>query len=71
MTAYEELLKKRAEFKSRVLALLRNPSLSYKEIGAMVGIGKVRVYQIRKEFGMPNRVGGYHKTPQTPGVKEQ
>jgi hypothetical protein len=66
MTAYEELQKRRAEFKGKVLSLLKDASLSYKQIGAELGITHFRVYQIRKEFGLPNRIGGYPKPPRTP-----
>ncbi len=66
MTAYEELQKRRAEFKGKVLSLLKDASLSYKQIGEKLGITHFRVYQIRKEFGLPNRVGGYPKPPRTP-----
>ena len=58
----DELRTKRAEFKLRVLEYLNEPSvMSYREIGDLVGISPWRVCQIRKEFGLPNRVGG-HRT---------
>lgn len=53
-----ELEKKRAEFKARVLELLKDRNLSYREVGEMVGVSCWRVCQIRKELGFPNRVGG-------------
>lgn len=43
--------------------MLKGTSLSYAEIGAVVGRTWQRVLQIRKELGFPRRVGGYHKTP--------
>ena len=64
MTEYAEMKKARAEFKAKVLALLTGPSLlSYEEIGAQMGISRCRVYQYRKEFGLPRRAGGYNQTP--------
>jgi hypothetical protein len=55
--------KRRAAFKARVGEMLKDTSLSYAEIGAVVGRTWQRVLQIRKELGFPRRVGGYHKTP--------
>lgn len=52
-----ELQKKRAAFKAAVLSLLRDPGLSYREIGDRLGVSQWRVCQIRKEFGLPNRIG--------------
>jgi hypothetical protein len=70
MTQYEEMKEARAEFKAKVLALLKGPSLlSYEEIGKQMEISRCRVYQYRREFGLPRRAGGYHNTPTAPGVK--
>ena len=54
----DELRKKRTAFKAKVLEYLQDPTLSYREIGDLVGVSQWRVCQIRKESGMPNRVGG-------------
>jgi hypothetical protein len=70
MTQYEKMKKARAEFKAKVLALLTSPNLlSYEEIGAQMGISRCRVYQYRKEFGLPRRTGGYHNTPKAGEAK--
>jgi DNA-directed RNA polymerase specialized sigma subunit len=53
-----ELQKKRAEFKARVREYLKDSTLSYREIGNMVGVSGWRICQIRKELGIPRRVGG-------------
>jgi DNA-directed RNA polymerase specialized sigma subunit len=53
-----ELREKRVEFKDRVREYLKDPALSYREIGDMVGVSGWRICQIRKELGLPNRVGG-------------
>ena len=60
--------RRRLEFKRRVGELLKDTSLSYAEIGAIVGRTWQRVLQIRKELGFPRRVGGYHKTPRAAGT---
>ncbi len=67
MTAYQ-LRRKREEFKFRVLEVLKDPTLSYAQVGDRFGISGCRVYQIRKESGVPNRVGGYPK-PKKPPVE--
>ena len=54
----DELRKKRTAFKAKVLEYLQDPTLSYQEIGDLVGVSQWRVCQIRRESGMPNRVGG-------------
>jgi hypothetical protein len=54
----DELQKKRAAFKAKVLEYLKDSTLSYRQVGDLVGVSAWRVCQIRKESGMPNRVGG-------------
>lgn len=53
-----ELQKRRAAFKAKVLEYLQDPTLSYREVGDLTGVSQWRVCQIRRESGMPNRVGG-------------
>jgi len=55
--------RRRLAFKKRVGEMLKATSLSYAEIGKAIGRTEQRVLQIRKELGLPRRVGGYHKTP--------
>ena len=63
-----ELQKKRAAFKASVLSLLRDPDFSYREIGERLGVSQWRVCQIRKEFGLPNRIG--RRRPRTAPIPE-
>ena len=61
-----ELQKKRTEFKAKVLSYLKDPRLmSYREIGDLVGVSPWRVCQIRREAGLPNRVGGHRNKGKT------
>lgn len=53
----EELLRKKMAFRQAVLTLLSDPGLSYEEVGKRMGITKQRVYQIRREEGLPGRIG--------------
>ena len=65
----DELQRNRAAFKGSVLRLLRDPNLSYREIGEQVGVSQWRVCQIRKEFGLPNRIGRRRpRTAPIPGL---
>jgi hypothetical protein len=65
--------RRRVAFKARVGEMLKDTSLSYAEIGKAIGRTEQRVLQIRKELGLPRRVGGYHRPPpalDTPTEKE-
>jgi len=70
-----ELQKKRAAFKAKVLEYLKDPTLTYREVGDLTGISGWRVCQIRRESGLPNRVGGHRgkgerRDPAAPAMAE-
>jgi DNA-directed RNA polymerase specialized sigma subunit len=65
MTKLEEKLKGRIAERQAIIALLSNPNLSYEEIGRRMGITKSRVYQIRREEGLPRKIALYTRPKAT------
>jgi transposase-like protein len=54
---WQEYLRAIKARKAAVVALLGDPSLSYKEVAFRMGLDVSTVYRIRREAGLPRRVG--------------
>jgi hypothetical protein len=65
-----ELVRRRMAFKVCIGELLNDTGLSYLDIGKAVGKTARRIAQIRRELGLPRRIGGHpgRYLPVTPAV---